>query len=186
MSKKEELFERFMASPVFLKVAEQIEQEEAAREAREEAAAKLAKLKATREAILEPMRRELKEADAAVKEAEELLQAAKSRRGDAQSRSFTAMWNHDQSVRSLEAFLKESAPQRLKDELEQLKAHKEFLMMKSIDSESFPDIPSGIGLSEEQVQRIRQRPSSYRERLRQIDDVDQEIERVTEKILGGN
>jgi hypothetical protein len=180
-SKEQAILDKIMATPMWKK----IEAEESLKTQRAEWARELAELNASRGKVIGRANEALKIAEDEWKAAQDALREATRKRADAQNKAFNVSNMHDALVRSLEAYLMDTAPETLAEELRDHLQKVEILRSKSIDSETFPDLPSAIGVSKETIARMRSRPTSYEERLKELEAVHAEIEHVKERILRG-
>ena len=182
MATKEETFiQKFMESDLGRRIMAEAESEAAGQEERQAKAATLAALREGRAAFMEAIRAEVAEAEGRLKAAREELREATANYNTVLSTTYGKQWAYDEDVRRAEAFLSASAPGPLKRALEAAEAKLERLRSARVERVSFPDIPSGVRLSESDRPTI----DAVEERARELAEATRQIENIKAEILGG-
>lgn len=182
---KERVLERFMESPAFLRVAEEVQAEETAKAERKAKAEELASLVKERPVVMARLAEESRQAEDKLKRAEEALKKAKTDLSLVQNKCFSEAWLLDQRIRECEGFLLSTAPQSLRDQLAKKESEIEVLRRKPVFGHVVPDYPEGVGLSQKEWERVRALPSDIEERKREVESAKKEAEKIRERILKG-
>ena len=182
MATKEETFiQKFMESDLGRRIMAEAESEAAGQEERRSKAATLAALREGRTAFMATVQTEIAEAEGRLKAARQELREATAHYNQTIAATFSKQWAYDEDVRRAEAFLSASAPVRLKMALQGAQDRLERLRSRSIDRTTYPDIPSGVRLSESDRPTI----DAVEERARELAEATRQIENIKAEILGG-
>ena len=180
-TKTEAFLERLMASDIGRRILAEAQAEEVNTEERQSKAGHLAALRAGRAGFMEAIRAEVAEAEGRLKAAREELKEAMANHNTVLSTTYGKQWAYDEDIRRAEAFLSASAPGPLKRALETAEAKLERLRSARVERVSFPDIPSGVRLSESDRPTI----DAVEERARELAEATRQIENIKAEILGG-
>jgi hypothetical protein len=192
--------ERFMQSPAYKRIEQELEQEEAAKEGRREKALELVKLKAERPKVMAALAEEEKEATEALKAAKEDLKMAQGAYTLATGKAYGQAWQFDQAIRGAEAYLLATAPRPLLDALERTKEKLERCRGKPFCGRDIePDIPTAFStryLDQDGTiittppppwseRRKKWGPTERQERLAELAAIQAEIDALEARIFSG-
>ncbi len=180
-TKTEDVIKRFLESSIGRKMLAEAEAEEVNAEERTAKAGHLAALRAGRAEFMAEIMAEAAEAEGRVKAAREQLRQATAHYNQTQAVTFGKQWAYDEDIRQAEAYLARTAPARLKTALQSAQERLERLRSARVERTVFPDIPSGVRLSESDRPTI----NAVEERARELAEAGREIESIRAEILGG-
>ncbi|HOG08099.1 MAG TPA: hypothetical protein PK983_08385 [Syntrophales bacterium] len=180
-TKTEAFLERLMASDIGRRILAEAKAEEVDAEERTAKAGHLAALREGRAAFMEIVQVELRAAESEIKTARENLKAATANYNATLSTTFGKQWRYDQDIRDAEAYLARTAPARLKTALQSAQERLERLRSARVERTVFPDIPEAVGMTESDRPTI----DAVHERVRDLADIEREIEGIKAEMLGG-
>jgi len=180
-TKTEAFVQKLMESDLGRRIMAEAEAEEVNAEERQSKAGHLAALREGRPAFMTSVQGELAEAENRMKAARAELKAATAHYNQTQAVTFGKQWAYDEDIRQAEAYLARTAPVRLKMALQGAQDRLERLRSRSIDRTTYPDIPSGVRLSESDRPTI----DAVEERARELAEATRQIENIKAEIFGG-